>query len=335
MKDSIDFKSLYETEFLNNINNYKRVLGIKFDPFIFIVLFVFITIVSLLIGGFSMFLPSYINAPIHDFIDYYLLGYDSVLWYLFIITFPFIVVISYFVGNYNSKKYALKSKTLAPIIEGINKSFKYKHTNYIQKAVFKDSKIFSQSIWSYSGNDLAMGKIEDNYIMFSDLLVKSFAQTFFHGQFIVTEFNKNFEGTTLLLTDNAEVIFGKVVGGFIQSSFSGDDLVRMDDPEFEELFVVHSNDKVEAHYILTPTLMQRILSYKKKTKHYLQISFFNNVVAIAISYDKDHFEYIDSSVFKSEAQLKEAFDKEFTEPLALVTDLIKELKLNEKLWSKR
>lgn len=336
MKNSIDFESLYKTEFLDKTGTSKNVLGLIFDPYIFIFFYVVIIIGSLVFGIISsIILPDEVYEPVHDFIDYYLLGYDSVAWYLFLITAPIITIISYFVGGKNYKKYVLKDKVLSPIITGINPSFKYNHKNYISKEIFKESKIFTQWIWSYSGNDLAMGKVDGNYIMFSDLLVKSFAQTIFHGQFIVTEFNKNFEGSTVVLTDTAEVIFGKVLGGFIQSTFSGDDLIRMDNPEFEEAFVVYSSNNIESHYILTPSLMERILNYKEKTNHLIQLSFFSNVVCIAIPYNKDHFEYIDDSIFKSEAELQEAFDKEFTEPLKLVTDIINELKLNEKLWSKR
>ncbi len=337
MKNSIDFEALYKTEFLNNSGENKSILGLRFDPVPFVLIFyVLLTIGSLFVGIIgSIILPDELYEPIHDFIDYYILGYDSVLFVLFIVFLPFAWIISYFTTDHNYEKYVLKDETLSPIIKAINPTFKYKYENYIPEKIFKASKISNKWILSYAGNDLAMGKIEDNYIMFSDLLVKGFAQTVFHGQFIVTEFNKNFEGTTVVLTDHAEVIFGKTLGGFIQSTFSGSDLVRMDNPDFEEAFVVQSSDSIEAHYLLTSTLMERILRYKEKTKQNIELSFFSNVICIAIPYDKDHFEYLDSSMFKSETQLKEAFEKEFTAPLELVTDIVEELKLNEKLWSKR
>ena len=179
-----------------------------------------------------------------------------------------------------------------------------------------------------------MGKVDDNYILFSDLLVKNFVQTVFEGQFIVTEFNKDFKGETVVTMDHAQAVFGKLIGGFIQSH-SSKNLIKMDNPKFEEAFVIHSTDSVEAHYILTPSMMERILSFQEKTKHSIEISFINNAMFIAITYANDKFESIDSFVDLPEKELKEAFHEEFEKPLELVTSIIQELKLNEKLWSKR
>ncbi len=317
MQNSIDFESLYKTEFLEKSGKDKNVLGIKYNPYWYLL----------------MENPFVTMAFIFSFVSF--LVYLELPWFIGFAILIILYVLAATVLLHNSTKYELKNETLSPIIRAINSTFKYKHENYIPEKIFKASKLSSQTIWSYAGNDLAMGKIEGNYIMFSDLLVKSFMQTVFHGQFIVTEFNKSFEGTTVVSTDHAEVIFGKVIGGFIQSNLSSDGLVKMDDPDFEEAFAVHSSDSIEAHYILTSSLMERILNYREKTKQYIELSFFSNVVCIAIPYDKDHFEYLDTSAYESEAALKEAFDKEFTEPLALVTEIIEDLKLNEKLWSKR
>lgn len=317
MQNSIDFESLYKTEFLDKTGKDKNILGIKSNPYWSLLLenpFVTMAFILTMVG----FLV-YLEASI-------VVGF-SILIVMFILLA--------FILEHNETKYTLKKETLAPVITGINPTFKYNHQNYISKEIFKDSKLSNKRILSYAGNDLSMGKIDGNYIMFSDLLVKSFTQTVFHGQLIVTEFNKNFEGTTVVSTDNAEVIFGKVLGGFMQSTFSGDGLIKMDSPEFEEAFAVHATDSVEAHYLLSSSMMERILNYKKKTKQFIEFSFFKNAVAIAIAYNEDNFEYLDSSEFESESELKEAFEKEFTQPLALVTDIIKDLKLNEKLWSKR
>ena len=317
MRSSVDFESLYRTEFLDKKGKDKNVLGIKSNPYWYLLLENPFTYMVFLIS--MMWMLVYFELP----------------WYIGFATIIIMFILAGTILLHNDTKYKLKDETLSPIIKAINPSFKYNHQNYISKEVFKASKISSRSIWSYAGNDLAMGKIDGNFIMFSDLLVKSFMQTVFHGQFIVTEFNKNFEGATVVSTDNAEVIFGKVLGGFIQSSLSGDSLIRMDSPTFEEAFVVHSTDSVEAHYILSSSLMERMLSYKEKSGQLIEFSFFGNVVCIAIAYDKDHFEYLDTERFTSEAALKEAFDREFAQPLALVTEIIDDLKLNEKLWSKR
>jgi len=103
----------------------------------------------------------------------------------------------------------------------------------------------------------------------------------------------------------------------------------MDNPEFEKEFVVYSTDQIEARYILTPALMQKLLNYKRKTKHPLYISFIEGKIYIAIEHNKDMFE---TSIFHSLLEYKIA--KEYIETLHLAVGIVEELKLNQKLWSK-
>lgn len=104
----------------------------------------------------------------------------------------------------------------------------------------------------------------------------------------------------------------------------------MDNPNFEKEFVIYSNDQIEARYILTHSLMESILDFKKKTNHNLSISFVQKNIYLAIDYGKDLFE---PSVFKS--LLNDEITKEYINTLVLAVSIVKELNLNKKLWSKR
>ena len=44
------------------------------------------------------------------------------------------------------------------------------------------------------------------------------------------------------------------------------ELVKLEDPEFEKSFVVYSGNQTEARYILSTSLMRRILDYKVNCK---------------------------------------------------------------------
>lgn len=41
------------------------------------------------------------------------------------------------------------------------------------------------------------------------------------------------------------------------------DVVRLEDPEFEKIFVVYSSDEVEARYILSTSFMERLVEFRK------------------------------------------------------------------------
>ncbi len=77
-------------------------------------------------------------------------------------------------------------------------------------------------------------------------------------------------------------------------------------------------------------MMERLLDFKKKTAHDIHISFVDNHLHLAIDYGKDLFE---PTVFTS--LLDEKLTKEYINNLYLAVSIVEELKLNERLWSKR
>jgi len=104
----------------------------------------------------------------------------------------------------------------------------------------------------------------------------------------------------------------------------------MDDPEFEKGFVVYSTNQIEARYILSHSLMKKLLAFKHKSKHPVHISFIGDHIHMAIDYDKDLFE---PAIFNSLLDYKVSM--EYFKTLHLVIGIVQELKLNQKLWSKR
>lgn len=154
--------------------------------------------------------------------------------------------------------------------------------------------------------------------------------TIFQGLFIICEFNKHFQAQTVILPDTAQSTFGSFIGNWLQANnISRLELVKMDSPEFEKEFVVYSTDQIEARYILTHTLMSKLLHLKKKSKHPLYVSFIGGKIYMAIEYNKDLFE---PSVFHSLLKYKIAM--QYIQTLHLALGIVQELQLNQKLWSK-
>ncbi len=66
--------------------------------------------------------------------------------------------------------------------------------------------------------------------------------------------------------------------------------VILEDPEFSQLFNVYSNDQVEARYLLSPTMIQRLINFSNRSEHAIAFSFVNDHLYIAISSSKNYFE---------------------------------------------
>ena len=240
------------------------------------------------------------------------------------------------------KDYAssFKISVIEPLIKEIDENLRYNPIAMIEKGVFVNSELFTNKVDRYSGNDYVTGKIDDVDIKFSDVHAeqkhkdskgRTSWSTIFKGLFIVTSFNKHFSNSTIILPDSAENLLGSLVGSWLQSNnFARAQLIKMDDPEFEKEFVVYGSDQIESRYILTHSMMKRILDLKKRTAKPVYISFKDGLMHVAIEYDKDLFE---PSVFRSLLEYNVAM--EYVKTLQLTLAMIEELKLNQKLWSKR
>lgn len=232
-----------------------------------------------------------------------------------------------------------KERIITPLIHAIDPHLLYNPNFMVSQYLFERSDLFKHSIDRYSGNDYVKGSIDGVPLEFSDVHAEyqsknskgnSEWHTLFRGLFLVAEFNKHFKSKTVILPDLAEKTFGNLIGGWLQSiNISRDKVIQLDDPLFEKHFVVYGNDPIEARYILSHSMMKRIVEFQKKISHPLFISFVHNHIHVGIGTEKDLFE---PAVFTSLLDYKQAM--EYVNTLQNTIGLVEELKLNEKLWSK-
>lgn len=233
-----------------------------------------------------------------------------------------------------------KKQIIEPLIRAIDPGLHYSHHMHISQYNFKRSHLFSEHFDRYRGNDLVKGTVNGIHMQFSDLHVERRTSgrngkeewlTIFQGLYIDCEFNKHFKGRTVVLPDHAEKVFGSMIGGWLQSNnTSRGELVRMDSPAFEKEFVVYGSDQIEARYLLTHSMMQRLLELKKRSgDHPVFISFNGGHIYIAVAYGKDMFE---PTVFTSLLRYRQA--NEYIMILKNTIGIVEELKLNERLWTK-
>lgn len=232
-----------------------------------------------------------------------------------------------------------KTQIITPLIKAIDSNLLYNPDFMISRHLFERSNLFQHSIDRYSGNDYVKGSIDGVPLEFSDIHAEYQTKdskgrtqwhTLFRGLFLVAEFNKHFKSKTVILPDLAEKTFGNLIGGWLQpKNRSRESVIQLDDPEFEKEFVVYGNDPIEARYILTHSMMKRIVELQRKLDHPLFISFVHNHIHIAVETKKDLFE---PTLFRSLLDYSQAM--EYITMLRSTIGIAEELKLNEKLWSK-
>ena len=146
--------------------------------------------------------------------------------------------------------------------------------------------------------------------------------TVFNGLIINLSMNKNFSGKTVIKQDKG------AVGNWFGNRFSGLENVKLEDPEFEDIFEVYSTDQIEARYLLTVSFMERLLELADIFDNAeIQICFEDNNLLMIIPLRKPIFEpgpITEPETFIDDAQslLKE---------MHLICQIVDTLKLNMKL----
>lgn len=227
-----------------------------------------------------------------------------------------------------------KEKIIRKIIGCIHADFQYLPKMHINKEEFNMSRMFGLESDNCRGDDLVWGKVGDTKIKFSEVHARKghgrYQKTIFDGLFFKADFNKNFDGTTIILPDSVERLFGPL-GTAIQSRETHrGQLIHLEDPEFEEYFVVYGTDQVEGRYILSTSLMRRIVEFRKKTDRDIYLSFNLTSLHLAISCSKDFFE---PRIFQSLLSYGDIC--EYFADAQLAIDIVNDLNLNVRIWSKK
>jgi hypothetical protein len=212
----------------------------------------------------------------------------------------------------------------------------------VSQATFREGGMFQQSVDRYRAEDFFSGTLGVTAIRFSEVHAEYKTETtdskgrrhtqwhtIFKGLYVVADFNKHFRGMTVVLPDLAERMFGFIGQKLQEMNLARADLVKLEDPEFEKAFVVYAQDQVEARYILSPSLMRRILEYKAKTGSEVCLSFVGSRVHVAVKSGRDMWE---PRVFRSLLDIK--LIEQFVADLELAAGVVEDLNLNTRIWTK-
>lgn len=321
------FRKFYEAELAGSLDEIRRIRtqharSSKRVAFVILIIF--------LILGVLLF-----AAP-EDFSLLVLLGLGGcvVAW--------IICLFCYFGGG--KEKRAFKEIVVPQIIKFFDPSLEFHPDRMVPSKLYDLSGLFAQEWDDYDGEDFVSGFYKGVEVMFSELKTEYETEstddegnttrtthTIFDGVFFVADFHKDFKYRTYVLPDVAEKYFGKLLGGFFQKCnvFQSGKLIKLENVEFEKEFAVYADDPVEARYILSPLLMERLLVLRKRFACPLQIAFVDSCMFIAISTKEDFFEL--SSLKNFDITVAEHCKNE----LEMFLKIVEELNLDRRIWSKQ
>lgn len=244
----------------------------------------------------------------------------------------FAVLYYLIIKNYRRE---FKEKVVYSLVSLFGDNFKYFPEDKINSVKYDLSGLFLIPYDKYEGEDYVKGSLKNVAFEFSDIHTeykttdskgRTQWHTIFKGTFFLSEFNKSFKGIVLVYPDYSERFLGSVANTFQKFNSNGLEFVKMDSPEFEKEFKVYSNDQILARYVLSTSLMEKILKFKKAVNRPIYLSFRHNMMFVAIS-GNNNFE---PPVFKSLSDY--GYVENMLKSFYYIAKLVEMLSLERKIW---
>ena len=242
-----------------------------------------------------------------------------------------IAALLYFI-NAQSAELSLyyKKDIIATMLDGLCEHANFQPDNGIHETIFMSSGLFNTSPDRYHCEDMITGQIGKTVFSCSEIAAQERRVTtdskgrrhenwvdIFKGFFFIADFQKDFKGQTVVYRNS-----------WLKLNFHNQ-RVKLENPEFENSFDVYSTDQIEARYLLTPGMMEKLMALDRKFPGKITVSFYNSNVIIAIPDSTDHFE---ASIWSS--QLQNPTLKEEYNTLTALVGIVDDLNLNLRIWTK-
>lgn len=228
-----------------------------------------------------------------------------------------------------------KENIVAGLITLIDDRLNYFPGYGISEETFIASGITNESVDRYYSEDFFEGVIDGVSICFAEVIAESEQRTengtsytdIFRGILFRSEFNKNFTSRTTISPNIFNGRMRRIAEFFAKQSIAPEKSkkVNLEDPEFNKYFIVYGQDQIEARYILSTSLMSRILEFRKKHRSF-SMSFSDNNMYMGLFSNANLFE---PRIFRPVVNLK--ILENYIDTIQLVIGIVGDLKTNNKL----
>ena len=232
-----------------------------------------------------------------------------------------------------SLKKLLSDNIVSGVLNEVFENVEYNAFGRIPSAQVKDAgMVFPFEYDSVRGSDYIKGTYKGLNVELSDVELchvvshydeemqqwRDEEQKVFMGQWLICDFGKELSGE-VHLSANAKALRKQ----------RRDDSVEMENPAFNDRFLVTAADAQEAYYILTPHMMEYILTAAGKAGGEVYMAFLRGGrLHIAVKTGRDFFE-----LGKSQANA-DGLRQKFLGELRWFTDIIDALRLEDSLYRK-
>ncbi|MDZ8069743.1 MAG: DUF3137 domain-containing protein [Nostoc sp. DedQUE08] len=147
------------------------------------------------------------------------------------------------------------------------------------------------------------------------------ASVVFKGLFFQAKFQTNLRTVTIVQPKFIKANINTI-------NIANKDEIKLEDPEFAKFFIVYGDDQIEARYILSTSLMDKIVNFRKKTNRNIYISFVDDMIYVAIE------EAVENNIFEPnlyKSVLSFASLREYFETLNLMLGIVEDLNLDRRI----
>lgn len=312
-----------------------------------------------------------------------------ILFFLYRVVFLLSIPVILSIGGYlfkdikkqkNELLKKMKEEIVTDLVYFMNEKFTYEPTKCLSSTEFRIANIFKNKPNRYTGDDLIKGYVgEDSHttenageprtdISFSEIKADSVEiyrdknwkkkeqiHTIFSGLFFKVDFNKDFDGLTIVVpkqkSSKRVSIFGKEKKNKLEE-------VELDDLDFMKMFTVRTTNQILARYILTPRFMERLLQFahRQSEEYVQQPKTIKEAIQLGAStahneYDAysdiPYFSFRNGKMYFMLPTLRNHFDFSLYVPLNkrlihsyfydinIALEMIDELNLNLRIWDKK
>ncbi|WP_346864143.1 DUF3137 domain-containing protein [uncultured Draconibacterium sp.] len=243
--------------------------------------------------------------------------------------------------TYNKYHKQFKTEVVRKVVHLINPDYKYNSAKHIEVYEYNKAALFKCKAERCIGDDLVFGKIDKTPFKFSEVKTQYKTtttndegkkvtewHTIFRGLFFFAEFNKNLEGQTFVFPEKDRTVTNFLGKEKEESRIHGE-LVKLENPEFEKIFSVYSTSQQEARYVLTPLMMEAIVTIYNTFGFKMYFSFRGENVFCAIPFNRNLFE---PSIKRSGVNFRDV--EEMYMLFGLIKTLVQEMNLNTRIWTK-
>lgn len=185
----------------------------------------------------------------------------------------------------------------------------------------------------YSSNDLISAKYKNINFVCSDIEIEEeytdsdgdrHYTTIFLGQWFVFDFNKNFKANIQICENSFK---GSKRGSLFNNNYKK---VIMEDVEFNNQFKIYAENELDAFYILTPNMMERIKQLNNSVHGNLLFCLIDNKMHIGLHNCNDLFE---PNILKKIDLTQEK--EKILRDIRIITNFIDMLELDNDLFKRR